>query len=103
MANIELISLIASITSIVLSIVAIVFSFLFYFLGKDDSKEIRDKSQKIEMQTGLLNVLIDKMLNTSFDMIRENSKVMQTYILNSVGQTKNTQNDSSSDSQDAPQ
>lgn len=101
MERIELLSLIASITSIVLSVVAIVFSILFYFLSKDDSKEIREKSQKIEMQTEVLNVLFDRMLNTSFDMIRENSKAMQTYLLNSVGQTKASQNDSSSDSQDS--
>lgn len=100
MERIELLSLIASITSIVLSVVAIVFSILFYFLSKDDSKEIREKSQKIEMQTEVLNVLFDRMLNTSFDMIRENSKAMQTYLLNSVGQTKASQNDSSSDSED---
>lgn len=102
MGTVELIELIASIASIVLSIVAIVISVLFYILGKEDSKEIREKAQKIETQTGILNILFERMFSTSFDMIRENSRVMQTYLLNSVGQTNDTQNESSSvDSQDS--
>lgn len=80
-------SLIASIVSVVLSIVAILFSTLFYFLSKSESKEISNKAQGIETQTAILKTVVDTLLSTSFAMIRENSQVMHKYLLGTVGET----------------
>lgn len=78
---------IVGVASVVLSIVAIVFTILFYVLGRNESKEISQKSQDIATQTNILKSLIDTMLQTSLEMIRDNSKAMQQYLLSTVGQT----------------
>lgn len=83
----DVISLISSISSLILSIVAIVISILFYILGKNDSTEISHIAKEIESHTNTLKTLQETMLKTSFEMIRDNSKVMQDYVMASVGKT----------------
>lgn len=83
----DVIALISSISSLILSIVAIVISILFYILGKNDSTEICSRAKEIESHTNTLKTLQETMLKTSFEMIRDNSKAMQDYVMASVGKT----------------
>lgn len=86
---------IASIASLVLSIIAIALSILFYILSNKSNKEISETAQKIDEQTNVLNKLFNTMLNTSFEMIKENNSAMQKYIFSSVG--KNNDNSEETD------
>lgn len=83
----NIVSFIAALVSVVLSIVAIVFTILFYWLSKKESEMISTRAQAIETQTGLLRILFDTMLNTSITMIKENSDAMHKYMMATVGQT----------------
>lgn len=83
----NIVSFISAIVSVVLSIVAIIFTVLFYFLSKKENEIIAVKAQSIETQTGLLKVLFDKMLNTSINMIKDNSDRIHEMLMKSVGQT----------------
>lgn len=91
----ELLSFIAAIVSLVLAIVAIAFSVLFYILGRKDSMTIQERAKEISSHTEVLKSLFDVMMKTSFDMIKENSSVMHKYMLATVGRTKESLNESS--------
>ena len=93
----ELLSFIAAIVSLVLAIVAIAFSVLFYILGRKDSMIIQERAKEISSHTEVLKSLFDVMMKTSFDMIKENSTVMHKYMLATVGRTKESLNESSKD------
>lgn len=84
----DLTSFIVGIASMVLSIVAIVISILFYVLGRNENIEVSNRAKDIETQTKVLESLVDSLLKTSFDMIRENSSAMHNYMLATVGKTK---------------
>lgn len=98
----DLTSFIVGIASVVLSIVAIIFSILFYVLGRNENMEISNRSKDIETQTKVLESLVNSLLKTSFDMIRENSNAMHNYMLATVGKTNesNRQQAENSDSND---
>jgi len=83
-------SFIAAIVSLVLAVVAIIISILFYVLGRNDSKIVQEQAMNIASQTSMLKSLFDTMMKTSFEMIRENSTVMHNYMMATVGKTKET-------------
>ncbi len=87
------ISLIASIASLVLAVIAIALSIVFYVLSNKSNKEISETAKTINEQTDVLNKLFNTMLNTSFDMIRENNAAMQNYIFSSVGKNNDNTED----------
>lgn len=89
-STMDLLSFIAAIVSLILAVVAIAFSVLFYVLGKEDSKIVQERAKDIASQTEVLKSLFDTMMKTSFDMIKENSTVMHNYMMATVGKTNET-------------
>lgn len=89
MSTIELINFITGICSIVLSIVSITLSTLFYRWSDKNNKETTKLTSDIRSQTDTLVALFDKMFNTSFRMIESQSTAMQNKLFDTKGEVEN--------------
>ena len=101
MDAVDVFSIVASVVSVILSIVAIVLSVLFYRMGEQSSKDIAEKAKSIDIQTNILKTLIDSLLNTSFQIIRDNNQAMQKYMLSTIGDTKSKTTEDKDDKEDS--
>ena len=81
----DYISLATGIASIVLAIVSIVFSVLFYRWSDKSNREISEMTQKMDQKTEYLGKLFDKMFSSTFDLVRNQSEAMQHHIFESWG------------------
>lgn len=81
------------IVSIVLAIVSLVLSILFYKWGKEASNLSSQLTTNIEAHTKYLKDLFDKMLNTTFEMIRDHNQAMDRKFLNAPGKTEEKKQD----------
>lgn len=84
----DIVSFIVGIASIVLAVVSLILSILFYKWGKDASEESSRLSTNIEAHTKYLKDLFDQMLRTTFEMIREHNQAMDRRFLNVPGETE---------------
>ena len=81
----DVVSFIVGIASIVLAIVSLVLSILFYKWGKEASNLSSQLTTNIEAHTKYLKDLFDKMLNTTFEMIRDHNQAMDRKFLDVPG------------------
>lgn len=89
----DVVSFIVGVASIVLAIVSLVLSILFYKWGKEASKQSSQLTTNIEAHTKYQKDLFDQMLKTTFDMIRDHNQAMDRRFLDAPGNTKvNSQN-----------
>lgn len=84
----DVVSFIVGIASIVLAIVSLVLSILFYKWGKEASNLSSQLTTNIEAHTKYLKDLFDKMLNTTFEMIRDHNHAMDRKFLDAPGKTE---------------
>lgn len=85
LCTMDYISLITGIASIVLAIVSIVFSVLFYRWSDRSNREISEMTHKMDQKTEYLGKLFDKMFSSTFDLVRNQSEAMQHHIFESLG------------------
>ena len=84
----DVVSFIVGIASIVLAIVSLVLSILFYKWGKEASNLSSQLTTNIEAHTKYLKDLFDKMLKTTFEMIRDHNHAMDRKFLDTTGRTE---------------
>lgn len=84
----DVVSFIVGIASIVLAIVSLVLSILFYKWGKEASNLSSQLTTNIEAHTKYLKDLFDKMLKTTFEMIRDHNHAMDRKFLDTSGRTE---------------
>lgn len=84
----DVVSFIVGIVSIVLAIVSLVLSILFYKWGKEASNLSSQLTTNIEAHTKYLKDLFDKMLKTTFEMIRDHNHAMDRKFLDTSGRTE---------------
>lgn len=89
----DVVSFIVGIASIVLAIVSLVLSILFYKWGKEASSVSSQLTTNIEAHTKYLKDLFDKMLNTTFEMIRDHNQAMDRKFLDVPGKTEEKSQD----------
>ena len=89
----DIVSFIVGIASIVLAIVSLVLSILFYKWGKDASNLSSQLTTNIEAHTKYLKDLFDKMLNKTFEMIRDHNQAMDRKFLDVPGKTEEKRQD----------
>ena len=89
----DVVSFIVGIASIVLAIVSLVLSILFYKWGKEASNLSSQLTTNIEAHTKYLKDLFDKMLNTTFEMIRDHNQAMDRKFLDVPGKTEEKRQD----------
>lgn len=73
----DLFNLIASLTSIVLAIFALVLSIVFYRWADKSNKEIVSVAQAIDNNTKKIENLFDRLYNDTFGMMKSNVEAMQ--------------------------
>lgn len=81
----DVVSFMVGIASIVLAIVSLVLSVLFYKWGKEASNMSSQLTTNIEAHTKYLKDLFDQMLNTTFEMIRDHNQAMDRKFLDAPG------------------
>lgn len=89
----DVVSFIVGIVSIVLAIVSLVLSILFYKWGKEASNLSSQLTTNIEAHTKYLKDLFDKMLNMTFEMIRDHNQAMDRKFLDVPGKTEEKRQD----------
>ena len=72
----DLINLIASLSGIILAIVSLVLSILFYRWSDITSRNIVSVSQTIDSNTKKIEQLIDKLYSDAFGIIKESNHAM---------------------------
>lgn len=81
---------ITSIASIILAIVSLVLSILFYRWGNINNKEMTKLYEDIKSKTDSLNALFDKMYNSTFRMVESQNDAMQKKLFNTIGSVEST-------------
>lgn len=84
MENIQFVSLISALSSIILSIVAIVLSILFYRWSESSNKAIQKSSSDIESNTNKMGILFDKFYSDTFGIMKSNIEAMQKQLYQSA-------------------
>ena len=84
----DVVSFFVGIVSIVLAVVSLVVSILFYRWGKEASKSSTQLTTEIEAHTKYLKDLFDQMLKTTFEMIRDHNQAMDRRFLDAPGETE---------------
>ena len=82
--NFESISFTVSIASIILAIVSLIFSILFYRWSEKSNKEALKNSLTIENNTKRIQELFDRFYKDTFGIMKSNIEVMQTSIFNNT-------------------
>ena len=77
MNNFNVLSAIVSITSIILAIVAIFLSILFYCWSKKSNDEIQKATNSLEQTTKNIEELFDKLYTDTFSLMKSNIIAMQ--------------------------
>lgn len=77
MTNIELISFIASIASLILAVIAIVLSIVFYYLSSKNSNETTAAAKDIDFSIVKLEGLFDKLYSGIFGIFQETNSDMR--------------------------
>ncbi|MHB8088026.1 MAG: hypothetical protein ACYDH2_07210, partial [Anaerolineaceae bacterium] len=80
MTNIEVISFTASIASLILAILAIVLSIVFYFMSIKNSNETTAAAKDIGSTVKKLEDLFDKLYNGIFGMMQDTNSDMRKHI-----------------------
>lgn len=93
------ISVITGIVSIVLAVVSLILSFVFYRWSDKSNKEMSEMSQSISEKTDYLGKLFDKMIDTTFSMVKDDSEAMRHHLFNNadVGSVSTQNGDNSID------
>jgi len=86
----NVVSFITGLASIILAIVSLALSILFYNWGNKNNKEITALNEEIKSKTNSLNTLFDKMYNTTFKMVESQNNAMQNKLFNSIGSFEST-------------
>lgn len=73
----DMVSFITGIVSIILAIVSLVVTFVFYKWNEKSTEQVRDLSNDVKCKTETLSTLFNKMFDTSFRMIESQSTAMQ--------------------------
>ena len=76
------ISVITGVCSIILAIVSLIISFVFYRWTDKTNKEMHVLSQSITEKTDYLGKLFDKMFDSTFSLVKEESEAMRNHIFN---------------------
>ncbi len=77
MSTLDLINLIAALSSIILAILALVLSIVFYKWSDKSNKEIVTVAQAIDSNTKKIENLFDRLYNDTFGMMKSNVEAMQ--------------------------
>ena len=73
----DLVSFITGIVSIVLAVVSLIVTFIFYKWNEKSTEHVRELSNDVKCKTETLSTLFNKMFDTSFRMIESQSTAMQ--------------------------
>lgn len=76
----DLVNLLLGVVSIVLAIVSIIFSVLFYKWGKRENESSAALSIAITEKVKCLEILFEKMYDSTYDIVRENNRAMQKHL-----------------------
>ncbi len=82
MSNIELLSLVSSIASLILAIGAIWLSFVFYKMSDEASKATTQAASDIDSSVQKLEKLFDKLYSDTFSMMKDTVSDMRKHIWN---------------------
>lgn len=87
MTALDIVNLLSSFGSLLISIVAIVFSIMFYRWTNKSNAELQSATIKIESNTNKLEKIFDKLYSDTFGIMKSNIEVMQQHIFasNSTG------------------
>lgn len=80
METLELINLLSSFASLLISIIAIIFSIVFYRWSNRSNSELQSATIKIESNTNKLEKIFDKLYSDTFGIMKSNIEVMQQHI-----------------------
>lgn len=86
---ISIIGLITGIASIVLAVISIMLSLVFYRWSEKHNKDMASMSKTITERTDYLGKLFDKMFDATFSLVKEDSDAMRRHLF-STGETHNT-------------
>ena len=82
LSTLDLINLIASLSSIILAILAFVLSIIFYKWSDKSNKEIVNVAQAIDANTKKIENLFDRLYNDTFGIMKSNVEAMQKQLYN---------------------
>ncbi len=78
--NFETIALIVSITSIILAIVSLLFSVIFYWWSNKSNRQTFELSKEIEQNTNRIHELFNRFYSDTFGLMKSNYLAMQSSI-----------------------
>lgn len=76
-SSFDITGFILAIVSVVLAVVSIVFSAIFFWWGKKQNDSAAQLTAKIEEKVACLEKLFDKMYDSTYQIVRENNQAMQ--------------------------
>ncbi|MEN7552019.1 hypothetical protein AAG747_29180 [Rapidithrix thailandica] len=82
MNTMDIVAFIASLTSIILAILAIILSIVFYKWSDNSNKDIQKVAQAIDGNTKKIENLFDKLYTDTFGLMKSNVEAMQNRFYN---------------------
>ncbi|NFG24864.1 hypothetical protein FDF11_13285 [Clostridium botulinum] len=89
LSGVDTFSIFASITSIILGIVAIWLSFLFYKMSDKSARESEKSAHSIEASVKKLEILFDKLYSGTFDMMKDTVTDMRKHVYSGSNEMQN--------------